>query len=220
MACPYIKASLQSPLDNRCMYGRLAAVIAFSVKVQPHTPLEAEAPAQLGWCVQCRAPLSPRWCLCRMEVERLEPSGPTFGSRTYFSMVTVGTRCFCYGGRDSNARTRGDLTVFDASTGSWAQLSCIPGAQPAPRSSHTYVSMLSPLFPPLGACQCHALACLCMGCLCRGLREARPSLAAAQAPGQDCPSCLDLYQYSAVSRHTQRHPLSKSVLPGETPAGR
>lgn len=134
----------------------------------------------------------------------LEPAGPNPGARTYFSMVTMGTRCFCYGGRDSNARPRGDLAVLDAYTGSWAQLPSLPGAQPAPRSSHTYAFMLLPP-PPLSM---HASAMPdmpCMGCPCRGLRGVRQCLAAAQADGFGGPACQDLDQNSAESCHMKAH---------------
>ncbi|KAK9868781.1 hypothetical protein WJX84_005397 [Apatococcus fuscideae] len=77
----------------------------------------------------------------RMQVEKLEVAGPTPGPRAYFSMVAVGTCCFCYGGRDSRQRPKGDLAVFDASSVSWAQHPSIPGPQPAARSSHTAVAV-------------------------------------------------------------------------------
>lgn len=79
-------------------------------------------------------------------MEAVRPAGPDPGSRAFFSMVAVGPRCLCFGGRDINQLSLGTLAVYDASMGSWAHLPSIPGPQPAPRSSHTYAQ--SPPSPP------------------------------------------------------------------------
>ncbi len=72
-----------------------------------------------------------------MEVEAVQTPALKNTARSFFSMVAVGTRCFCFGGRDAKNRVMDDLAVFDAAKNVWAVLSNIPGSQPCRRSSQT-----------------------------------------------------------------------------------